>query len=345
MFVNVMNLLAIIFGMSSTVEKKEDEKLVYTIRPLKKGERYATKQEAIAAGKVSLYGLVKVDPKIVQHTIDQKIAAKNAEKNPVYDPIDEAAGKIGEYGGKIYKHRRLLDETMSPKLTDEQRAELIADIKKWSIERNLWIKKHDELQQEQKEDEPQCEEIIEATIDPVINIELINIIPFDQQIMICPVDDILFENPKFEKVRSPTNHEKPHIDIKFIEMQNILCQQKTKLINCKYNIIQKSIKVILIKKSMVNKVIETAKNIIDVEVNKQKLIFDQLKNISQRVKIGCNMVQKCERDQIILYADRTYNAFFTTEPMDDDELDELIRKNNNIVEILEKANYKGFRTF
>jgi hypothetical protein len=108
-------------------------KIVYTVRPLKKGERYATMQEVVQNNKVGIFGLHKVDQKIIQYTQNKKMADKQQAKTKM-----EIIQKMASARGKLSRAQRTLNDEMA---SEAQRAEAKKEIKIYGPEYNMWMKK------------------------------------------------------------------------------------------------------------------------------------------------------------------------------------------------------------
>jgi hypothetical protein len=108
-------------------------KIVYTVRPLKKGERYATMQESVQNNKVGVFGLHKVDQKIIQYTQNKKMADKQQAATKM-----EIIQKMASARGKLSRAQRTLNDEMA---SEAQRTQAKNEIKIYGPEYNMWMKK------------------------------------------------------------------------------------------------------------------------------------------------------------------------------------------------------------
>ena len=108
-------------------------KIVYSVRPLKNGERRATMKEAVDAGQVRFWGFHKVDNIL----LNKKYGKQNEKLS-----IEQLRGRIFGLQGLIKKIKKEIDKTEN----DYDVEKLEKKIKKLDKDRKMYIEMYKELQ-------------------------------------------------------------------------------------------------------------------------------------------------------------------------------------------------------
>lgn len=313
-------------------------KIVYTVRPLKKGERYCTMDEAVQKNKVGVYGKYKVDQKIIQHT------QKKNEKDLSKLSDEEYSIRFGMLMGKRY---RLTRDLNNPSYSDEQKLEAKKNIEKLDKELAPFLKFNAE---KNKRKNAVSEPIAKKSIVPVVKKSIVptinsKAIKKKQQTAMNIVEKILdnktheFTNKEHQMIKQEMGQSRNNMTNKKQKMainkaQKILSKQSHKLSDQEHQLINQEMG--QSRNNMAKKTVATPKKVLQIE-NQQmdsnfsnmsdvikyylrnKLPLSKLTNIRQQayklIREG-KMDTKNERlslfKQIVkLYDDSLYNGLIT----------------------------------
>lgn len=111
------------------------EKIVYGVRPLKKGERYANMQEAAQKGQIRYWGLYKVDNIMRNITINKGKKKKNTKIKPEVKEIEAPKKKYTKRQAEIamaamHSHAEKLRNIISGHRKEEDKINAQVELKK-----------------------------------------------------------------------------------------------------------------------------------------------------------------------------------------------------------------------
>lgn len=106
-------------------DKKKEKDFYCGLTPQKKGQRKGNMKECAEAGQVRLYGLYKVDPKILQNVKDAKKKKKDGE-----DTLPKLTEKRGFLMGSFNRLKKDLTKQGLTEAEIKKMREKMAEIKK-----------------------------------------------------------------------------------------------------------------------------------------------------------------------------------------------------------------------